>query len=296
MLIEIDLEKCNNCGICGVVCPRYVLATEEIDGQKATRVVEERLPVCMGCGQCVAVCPREAVTVEGLPDDRFLPRPPLDLDYDSLTAFFSRRRSIRRYADKPVEREVLDRLARAAGLAPCGTGRSATGVLIIDRPELLRELSGHIFKLYKGLAKALSNPIGRFFVRRSAGPLNYRVLQDFVMPGMHWYIRWRDEGVGDEILRDCPALMLLHTPEFEPTGKENCVVAAWHAVFVAETLGIGTCMNDLIPPACNRSPEIRQMLGLPPDHEVMVSLTVGYPKFKYRKAIARELTSLRYLD
>jgi hypothetical protein len=55
-------------------------------------------------------------------------------------------------------------------------------------------------------------------------------------------------------------------------------------------------MNDLIPPACNRSPEIRKMLGLPSGQKVMVSVTLGYPKFKYLKTIPRRLTSLRFLE
>ena len=85
------------------------------------------------------------------------------------------------------------------------------------------------------------------------------------MPGMRWYIRWYREGKSNEILRDCPALLLFHSPIREPMGTENCLIIAFHALFMAEVLGIGTCFNDLIPPACNRVPEIRELLDLSED-------------------------------
>ena len=295
-MILIDREKCTGCGICGIICPRHVLETQKINGERMTILVEERMDVCMGCGQCVAVCPNDALSIDDLPADGFNPAPSQTLNYDALMDFFSRRRSVRRYKDKPVERDVLDRIARASGMAPAGAGRASTGLIVIDRPETLRRLSNYIFRVYESLDKALKNPLGRMIVGFKAGKKQLKVLDDFVMPGMRWYIRWKNEGMGDEILRDCPALFLFHSPKFEPVGKENCVIAAWHAIFAAEALEVGTCMNDLIPPACNQSWEIRDMLGLPPGREVMVSLTLGYPKYKYLKTIPRELASLKYLD
>jgi hypothetical protein len=113
---------------------------------------------------------------------------------------------------------------------------------------------------------------------------------------MRWYLKWKKEGRGDEILRDCKALILFHSPILEPMGEKNCVISAFHAIFMAEVLGVGTCFNDLVPPACNRSPEIRKFLGLPKDREVYSSLTLGFAKFKYRKIIPRRLAEVRYMN
>lgn len=116
------------------------------------------------------------------------------------------------------------------------------------------------------------------------------------MPGMHWYIKWYNEGQGNEILRDCPALMLFHSPIIEPKALANCVIAAFHAIFMAEVLGIGTCFNDLIPPACNRSRELRDFLDLQDNREVYASITIGYPKYPFKKTIPREFAEVRYLQ
>jgi hypothetical protein len=120
-------------------------------------------------------------------------------------------------------------------------------------------------------------------------------LTDFVMPGMRWYIRWHREGKSNEILRDCPALMLFHSPVYEPVGGENCLLAAFHAIMMAQVLKVGACFNDLVPPACNRVPEIRKLFGLPDDREVYACITMGYPKYEFKKIPPRNLAEVRYL-
>lgn len=203
------------------MCPRRVLATYDGDGATRTRVVDDRLELCMGCGQCAAECPADSLSVEGLPAESFLPARPMHLDYEELAELFLHRRSIRRYRNKSVARDILDRSARAAEMAPAGAGRTATGVLIIDRHDRLLELSAHTYGVYESMQKTLGNPIGRAMVRHKAGALNYEMLRSFVIPGMRWYIKWHKEGKRGGVLRDCPALTLLYTRKWEPTAKEN---------------------------------------------------------------------------
>jgi nitroreductase/NAD-dependent dihydropyrimidine dehydrogenase PreA subunit len=295
-MISIDNLKCTACGICGTVCPRHILETFEEEDEKHTRISREREGLCMVCGHCTAVCPSGAIRVEGLDFDAFKPVRPLDITEESLLALMEQRRSVRRYKDEPVPRETLNRIIESAHRAPTGTGRQSTGVLVVDKPETLQNLSKLLHELYQGLDKALGNPIARLVIKRRVGNNIFRTLQDFVMPGMRWYLKWKKEGRGDEILRDCKALILFHSPILEPMGEKNCVISAFHAIFMAEVLGVGTCFNDLVPPACNRSPEIRKFLGLPKDREVYSSLTLGFAKFKYRKIIPRRLAEVRYLN
>lgn len=250
----------------------------------------------MPCGHCTAVCPGDAIRVEGLDFDAFKPVRPLEITEDSLLTLMEQRRSVRRYKDRPVPREILNRIIEGSHRAPTGTGRQTTGVIVIDKPETLEVLSKLLHELYQGLDKALGSPIGRFFIKRRVGHEIFRTLQDFVIPGMRWYLKWKKEGRGDEILRDCKALMLFHSPILEPMGEKNCTISAFHAIFMAEALGVGSCFNDLVPPACNRSPEIRKFLGLPEGREVHSSLTLGFAKYKYRKVVPRRLAEVRYLS
>jgi len=297
-MIVIDQSRCNACGTCGRVCPRYVPETVPRAGGegKVTRVCETRRHLCMDCGQCAAVCERDAVRVDGLAPEQLVPLAPHGIGGDALLGLLEQRRSVRRYQDKPVPREVLDRILEAAHRAPPAGGRACVGVIVVDRKEKLGELGRYAFALYEKMQSGLKNPIARFFIKRQAGERKIGQVQRFVMPAFEWYARWYHEGKGDEIQRDAPAVMLFHAPVTAPSGDESCVIAALHAALMAETLGVGSLVNGLIPPACNHSPEARALLGLPAEREVFASLCLGYAKYRYRKAIRRRLTEARYLD
>jgi nitroreductase/NAD-dependent dihydropyrimidine dehydrogenase PreA subunit len=297
-MIRIDQSRCNACGTCGRICPRHVPETVPREGGdgKVTRVCEERRLICIDCGQCAAVCQHDAIRVDGLQPEQLVPIVPHGVGGDGLLALMEQRRSVRRYKDKPVPRDVLDRILEAAHRAPPAAGRACVGVIVIDNKDRLRELAQHTYALYEKLKSGLKNPIARHFIKKKGGARKIDQVQRFVMPAFAWYQRWFREGKGDEIQRDAPAVMLFHAPVDEASSDESCLIAALHAVFMAETLGVGTLVNGLIPPACNNSPAVRALLGLPPGREVHASLCLGYSKYQYRKAIRRRLAEVRYLD
>jgi ferredoxin len=295
-MVRIDTDKCTGCGICGNVCPRHIPVTMLQNDVKTTSISPERRDLCMECGHCVAVCPSEAIQLDGMDPHQFTPVRTLNLRAEDLLVLMEQRRSVRRYKDEPVPREMLDRIVDACRRAPTGTGSASTGMLVVDKQDSLEALSKMLHELYQDLDKNLKNPIARFMIKRRVGFRLFHTLQDFVMPGMRWYLKWKQEGMGDEILRDCRALILFHSPIFEPMGEANCTISAFHGIFIAEILGVGTCFNDLVPPACNRSKKIREFLGLPMDREFYSSLTLGLPKYKFRKSIPKKLAEVRYLN
>jgi nitroreductase/NAD-dependent dihydropyrimidine dehydrogenase PreA subunit len=294
-MINIDKNKCTACGICGITCPRHIPEIIEQGNKNITVISKERLNLCMECGQCEAVCPTHAIRVDKLAGEIFEPVPELNLRENQLLDLMKHRRSVRRYKDKPVPRDILDRILEAVHLAPTGTGSRSTGVIVIDNPEMLKSLSEHFFTLYEKLEKAISNPIARFIIKKREGKVKLNTLQTFVIPGMQWYSKWYREGISNEILRDCPVLILFYSPIFEPMAEDNCTIAAFHAIFMAELLGIGTCFNQLIPPACNHDSEVKKLLNLPDNCEVYASLTAGYPKYSFKRTIPRRLAEVRYL-
>lgn len=295
-MIRIDETQCNACGTCGSICPRHVVETVERDGQKTTRLVEARRELCIDCGQCAAACAKDAIQVDGLLPEQFRPLGAAPVSTDALFALFERRRSVRRYKDRPVPRELLDRIAEGAGRAPATAGRANVGLLLVDKPETLREISRLTYEVYEKLEKLLRNPIGHWMVGRKAGKRVRHVLDTFLMPAFRQYDEWYRAGSCDELRRDAPALMLFHTHVLAPEGNVDCMLAAVHAVLTAETLGVGCCINGFFAPACAQSPALRALLGLAEDREVQASVTLGFPKYAYKKGIARRLTQARYVS
>lgn len=300
-MIRIRPDLCTNCGICTDVCPFRIPVEVNENGLKQTQLNLERIGLCLDCGHCAALCPQDAIEVETLYQKAFDPVIKPEIDPIQLLTLLQQRRSIRNYQDKQIPRKIIDQIIDAARSAPTGTASSVTGIIIIDDPETLNVLSRQLYKLYNGLEKGLNHPIFREILRhnvkRYAGKDNLRVLEDFALPGIRWYIRWFKEGISDRFLRNSPAVMLFHNPIDEPVGSENCIISAFQAILMAEVLGIGTCFNDLIPMACNspQAPEIRTLLGLPTDRAVFASLTMGFPKYTFERKIPKELADIRYL-
>lgn len=58
-----------------------------------------------------------------------------------MLELLAQRRSIRKYRQTPVEKEILDKLIKAALLAPSSRNILSQRFIVIDRPELLEKLS-----------------------------------------------------------------------------------------------------------------------------------------------------------
>lgn len=65
--IEVDMEKCSLCGLCGEFCPAFVLVEKEAKADDlvpfSDLLVDKEK--CDYCGICVPFCPEDAITVKG---------------------------------------------------------------------------------------------------------------------------------------------------------------------------------------------------------------------------------------
>ena len=294
-MIEFNSATCNSCGNCAVICPRFVFEHIERDGKPRTELASERIDVCIACGHCMALCATGSIRVDDLDPAAFRPVEPARVEPQELLRLLENRRTIRRYKATPVAREVLDRVVQAARTAPTPNSKGV-GIIVIDRAEPAKELSHHAYALYEDLLKASKHPIARHVIKHRVGAARLTAMRNFVFPGLRWYINWYRAGRSDEIRRDAPALLLFHGCVTDPSVDESCFVAVTYAMLMAECLGLGSVINGLVAPACNRSPAARKLIGLPDDHEVYGALSLGYPLLKFKKTIPRAGGTVRYLE
>jgi len=286
----VDLETCLGDGICAEVCPENVL--EMVDEKAAT--VESRAESCILCGQCVAVCPTESLQMPKLPMEDFRKLAKRPFGYDEFFEFLRLRRSVRVFKDRPVEREKIEKILTAAATAPMGFPPHTTEVVVIDRREELDFLLTELVKDYDSMVKGFSNPLIRTMIRLSAGAEDFGVLKNHIVDVARYANEeYRRDGV-DRYMYRAPVLMMFHGNRWTMSYQENAHLVCHHSMLAAVTLGLGTTIIGLIPPIVDRSKALRKRYGIPKDNKVLTSLILGFPKYKYRQSIRRDLASVQY--
>jgi NAD-dependent dihydropyrimidine dehydrogenase PreA subunit/nitroreductase len=286
----VDTETCNGDGLCTEVCPQG--AIEMVDDLAAT--VKNRADNCIVCGQCVAICPTEALQLRTMPDGDFERLEKPTFGFEQFHAFLRTRRSVRLFKDKPVARETIDNILAAAATAPMGIPPHTTDVVVINEPSELDFLLEALVEHYERMIKAYSSPIGRAFIRLSTGAEIYGELRDHVVEvATRANEAYRRDGT-DRYMYGAPALMLFHANRWALSYVENAHLVCHHAMLAALSLGLGTTIIGMVPPVVSRSKELRQRYGIADDNRVLTSLILGYPKYKYRQGIRRDLAGVAY--
>ncbi len=285
----VDPETCKGDGVCVDICPEDVL--EIVDGKAAT--VKLRASHCILCGQCVAVCPNEALRIPKLPAEDFEDLARLPFGYPEFLDFLRLRRGVRVFKDQPVERDLIEKILAAAATAPMGLPPHSTEVVVIDRRKELDFLLKEVVKDYASLVRSFSNPLGRAMIRLATGAEVYLLLKNYIVDVARYANEEYSRDGTDRYLHKAPVLMLFHGNRRALSHEENAHVVCHHAMLAAVLLGLGSTIIGLIPPIVERSNVLRKRYGIPKENQVITSLILGHPKYKYRKSVRRDLASVR---
>lgn len=286
----VNMETCTGDGLCVDVCPENAL--EMVDEKAAT--VEDRADHCIVCGQCVAVCPSESLRMPQMSTQDFGDQAKLPFGHGEFLDFLKLRRSVRVFKDKPVERELIEKILEAAATAPMGMPPHSTEVVVIDRREELDFLLKETIKDYTSMVKAFSNPIGRAMIRLSEGAETYGVLKDHIVDVARYANETYHRDGTDRYMYHAPVVMLFHGSRRAMSYEENAHLICNYSMLAAVSLGLGNTIIGLIPPIVDRSKVLRERYGIPKDNKVCTSLILGYPKYKYKKSIHRDLAGVQY--
>jgi nitroreductase/NAD-dependent dihydropyrimidine dehydrogenase PreA subunit len=289
----INLETCTKCGLCAEVCPNQIMewAPEKEPGFRADRV-----SLCFQCGHCMAVCPTQSITAGDLSYEKdFFDLPMGGLRESDFFNFLSSRRSIRNFQDKPVPREMLQRIIDAVTFAPMGFPPHKVEVTAVQNRAVIKKSLPHMTKLYGDLNKWMKNPLARFLMRRKMNPETFNTIQNHVVPAMEKGLPEMREKGGDLFTRGAPALILFHAPRGSENHTEDSHVAVTYGLLAAHALGLGASAIGLISAAVERNRDLRKLFQIPAGNEVLASMIVGYPKLSFKRGIKRELAKVSWI-
>lgn len=155
-----------------------------------------------------------------------------------LQQLILQRRSIRRFLDKPVEREKILACIEAARLAPSAENVQPWRFLIIDEPELREKLSKGVFSGIYSISKFASKAPVLILILAKLDVIANRIGKQ--IQGIHFYLI--DIGIAGE-----------------------------HFVLQAEELGLGSCWIGWF-----NARKTRKILKIPRKYKIVSLLALGY--------------------
>jgi nitroreductase/NAD-dependent dihydropyrimidine dehydrogenase PreA subunit len=279
--IKIDSDLCNKDGLCAMVCT-YAIFRQDEKGTVPT-IDEYMRPKCYRCGHCVAICPSGAVSHSDFSKEDVSPiRSEFVPTYDHVLELMRLRRSKRLFKDRPVEKEVLEKVLEAARLSPSQHNDQSTDFVIIQDRKIIHEITVLTAEGITKLVEYTKNPIARFMMRRAIGRRGVETLTK-IAPEMEGLVSLFKSGT-DWILRDAPVLMLFCADSAGGTfASVNANIALHSATLAAESLGLGSFYAGFVVMSCERDDRIEKLVGLPDTHKIYGALALGYPLLHFKK-------------
>lgn len=160
-----------------------------------------------------------------------------------LLELIKNRQSVRKYTDKPVEKEKIDKCLEAARLAPSASNSQPWKYIVIDCPELKNKVANATFSKAVSFNKfALQAPIIVAIVLEKSKLI---------------------AQIGSQVKKKEWALM-------------DIGITAEHFCLQATELGLGTCMLGWF-----NENKIKNILCIPEDKTIGLIITLGYPPNAY---------------
>ena len=217
--------------------------------------------ICLECGHCVAVCPHGALDHEHIPiEDSPVIREDLRISEQQAMQFLRSRRSIRRFLDKPVEKEKIQKLINGARYAPTAGNSQMVEWFVLSDKGRIREIAALTIDFIRQMTK---DP--RAIAERPYLPMIVAV--------------W-DAGI-DSVLRGAPAVVVASAPKEAMNGMVDLTLALSYLDLLAPVMGLGTCWAGLLQGAMLSSPAIKRAVGIPESHPHHYPLMLGYPDMRY---------------
>jgi nitroreductase len=206
--------------------------------------------------------------------------------YQDFVDFLANRRSIRNYKDKPVPEELIKQILDAVSFAPYGAAPEKANITVLNDRSKMESILPAISKFLDDIVGYIENPVASFMIRRKRGPELFNTLKNHLYP-ISKLGNYKLE-YGDRITRGAPCVIVFHGAKGAEAHTNNALIYATYTMLAAHSLGLGAAMISILAAAINRVPEVRECFRIPDDHEAVISVILGYPKYIYKRAIKRD--------
>jgi nitroreductase len=215
--------------------------------------------LCNTCQKCVAICPFQAITVNGKYAGKIAD--PVMIDETEFVKFLERRRSIKKFKDVEVSKELLEKVISAAKYAP--NQNKNISIKIINDRELIKEVDQVATKMVKRLYGLMFGfkPIELLI------SIFYRDIRTIKAKMKHG-------GFKHVIYENAQAIILVTGNRKVTVTESSSHYMLASMIYMAEMLKLGTCLMDSIRLTFQMNHKIRKLFGIKED--VLGAMIIGY--------------------
>jgi len=251
--IIIDQNQCISCNTCATVCVLGILDKATGTGFPATR--EGYADYCLRCGHCQSFCEQNALTLDYFPEEKIILSPTYGLiEANNLALYIKKRRSVRHFTSKPVDKEVISKVIDTARYAASGGNGQPVKWLVIYDPKDVKRIANLTIDWMRTLVDT----------QHSLAAYVPSILSIW------------DSG-NDYICHDAPHLLFTYTAFDDPTEG---VIAMTHFDLAAPAFDLGTCWAGFVKMASEAYKPLQDLLSLPDGQKVACAMLFGYSRYR----------------
>lgn len=284
----VNHSTCSKCSTCAEICP--VLAIEKDSGN--IKFKSNFTHLCLACGHCMAVCPTKSIYSKNLDYERDF------FEFSENNDFFSlieSRRSIRRFKQEPLKKEEIEKILYGISQAPHGDKDQHVEISVINSREKIMEALPLMCKFYDDMERWLANPIINIGLKLLVPKDQFNTLKNFILPHIKKGIYRNFSYEYDCITRGAHSLLIFHAPIGSEEHKDDSIIFVTYATLIAHSMGLGSTIIGLIPPAINKIDKLKEIFEIPKGNEAISSIIIGHPKYKFKRGIKKNLKNIKWI-
>ncbi|MGL4740014.1 MAG: nitroreductase family protein [Sarcina sp.] len=253
-IIEVNKDLCIGCSLCKNDCPVNNISI--IDNKSIIKTQE-----CLKCGHCVAICPKKAITMTGFDEEPIeIDKQPV-VDSDNLLMALKAKRSIRKFRDKEVSNEIIEKIIQAGRFTPSAKNDQDVSYIVLAKDK--SKFEDVAVKLFRRIKPIVSI----------------------------WMKDAREVVIDDNFFfKKAPVVILVVSK-----NKVNASLAASNMSLMAESFGLGVLYSGFFSEVIKFSSKLKKLLNLKAKNEVVATLVIGYPAVKYRRTTQKNRAKVEYL-
>jgi nitroreductase len=183
-----------------------------------------------------------------------------------------KRRSIRKYTDKKLDKETINKIIQAGKYAPSADDKQPWRFIVINDKKRINKLSNIVqFEIKKILKK-------RFLLK-----LFYKDLRNKENLILLYRICMAPEGF---IFHYAPTVIFIITKK-ERFNDESCACCAQNMMLASYSMGLGSCWIGFAY-FLNLNKKTKKEIGVPDGYHISSALIFGYPDEKIEKPPIRK--------